>query len=71
MYTKIYKNAYRHTKLGKDCSHTFCYVRKHTYSTNIFVFISLVYKTLHSVERDFLQANPRFSTWQQPALLQS
>lgn len=27
MYTKIYKkNAYRHKKLGKDCSYTFCYV---------------------------------------------
>lgn len=31
---------------------------------------SLVCKTLHSVERDFLQVNPRFSTWHQSARLE-
>lgn len=31
---------------------------------------SLVFKTLHSVERDFLQVNPRFSTWHQSAQLE-
>lgn len=58
MYTKIYINAYRHTEFVKDCPYIF-YVRltyiqyKHTYFVYVCVH-SLVYKSLHSVEQDFL-----------------
>ena len=57
---------------------TLTYIRyiqyKHTYCVCVCVcvcvcFNSLVYETLHSVERDFLQANPRFSTWHQSTQL--
>lgn len=49
------------------------YVNIHTVQTYILCVCvcvnSLVFKTLHSVERDFRQVNPRFSTWHQSAQL--
>lgn len=77
MYTKIYKNAYRHTEglptHVLPCTLTYKqYIQyKHTYFVYLCKCVCVKFlgfwKTQHLVELDLLWVNPRFSTWHQSA----